>query len=285
VPWAIRFWGTRGSIPAPGPGTVRYGGNTACLELVAPDGRRLVLDAGTGIRSLGLALPPSARDPVVILLSHTHWDHIQGLPFFAPLYRPEATVSIIGPAPATGRLGDVLRDQMGAAVFPVSLSAWTATLDVREVAEGAFEAGGFSVKALHLCHPGTTLGYRIGIQPGSPELAYLTDNEIAGWDAPDRRARLVRFLHACDTMIHDAMYLSNRGAGRRGWGHSTAAEAVRLASEARVNRLVLFHHDPEHTDDDLERLLTEAEQVRADSGGRFDIQIAAEGVALGPAGG
>lgn len=282
--WTVCFWGARGSIPTPGPATVRYGGNTPCLEVTTSSGARLILDAGTGIRPLGRALESAGPDPVTILLSHTHWDHIQGLPFFGPLYRPGQSVRIIGPAPVGATLDSVIRQQMEPAVFPVPISALAASLAVEHFAGDVLQSGPFAVRALPLCHPCPTLGYRISTgHPG--DLCYLTDNEIADWSAPSRRAAIVRFLHRTDTLVHDAMCFTADAPTRKGWGHSTAAEAVSLALEANVRRLVLFHHDPAHDDDRLDRLLSEAQEARYRAGGSLEIVMAAEGLSLEPIGG
>lgn len=276
---SVSFFGTRGSIPTPGPGTVRYGGNTPALLVDAGDGRRLVLDAGTGIRRLAHAVEPDPVD-LTILLSHTHWDHIQGLPFFRPLFQPGSSLRIVGPKQPVGSLDEVLRSQMAPAVFPVPLDMIGATVDVTEITESALTLSGFEVTCLPLCHPGATLGYSIRSRTGGPAFTYMTDNELGAPDAAARRPALVRFLQATDVLVHDAMYFEAELAGRRGWGHSGASEAVALAVEAGIGRLVLFHHAPDHDDDTLERLAEEADRARHRMGGSVTVTLAREGDVL-----
>ncbi|MEO8450542.1 MAG: MBL fold metallo-hydrolase [Gemmatimonadota bacterium] len=273
----VTFWGTRGSIPTPGPGTLRYGGNTPCVSVTSSAGRQLVLDAGTGIRALGSALErQGGAVSVEILLSHTHWDHIQGLPFFAPLFDPMASVRIAGPAQAEGSLSRVLAAQMDSSVFPVQLTALRAKLAVTEITPGPVEVSGFEVTSVLLSHPAPTLGYRIGETAASPAVAYITDNELADRAGGSGRKPLVRFLQDVSFLIHDAMYFDAQLSKRQGWGHSSAEEAVMLASEAGCRTLALFHHDPEHDDAAVDRLLDEARACAARLGASLEIIAAAE---------
>lgn len=279
---AITFWGVRGSIPTPGPATARYGGNTACLS-VESGGALLVLDAGSGIRRLGRALTrTSAAKPlsVDLLLSHTHWDHIQGFPFFAPLLRPGDAVRVYGPAQPGASVAAVLQQQMAPHVFPVPLSAVRASLAVRDLADPELELPGFLVRAVHACHPAPTLGYSIEPAAGGARLVYLTDNELHRFGAGTARAGLVRFVRHAHTLVHDAMYSDAEVDQRRGWGHSAATEAVALAAEAGCRRLVLFHHDPDHDDAALERLLEDAMAARERLGVALELTLATEGVTL-----
>jgi len=282
VEHALTFWGTRGSIPTPGPRTARYGGNTPCIGITGGDGNIIVLDAGSGLRPLG-AMLMAHRGPMVahLLLSHTHWDHIQGFPFFKPLGVPGNELHIYGAAQEGVALEEILRRQMEPTVFPVPLSALAATLVVTPIAEGAFEVDGFKVDAFRLRHPGTTLGYRLTPKNGGREIAYLTDNELgpggtysvrANW-----RSALIEFLGGVDTLIHDAMYSESVIAARAGWGHSTPKEAIDLAVEAQCRRLVLFHHDPECDDDAVDRRLHDARTYGAARSPKLEIDAAAEG--------
>jgi phosphoribosyl 1,2-cyclic phosphodiesterase len=283
VSLSLTFWGTRGSIPRPGPSTARYGGNTPCLTIEDGSGQRLILDAGTGIRDLGRALGtrPAPPTDLTILLSHTHWDHIQGLPFFDPLYRPGTRVRIFGPRQPVGSLESIIRAQMDPAVFPVPVDALAASLTVSEFESLDQVIGPFRVASNPLCHPGATVGFRIGLssEPNGG-ISYLTDNELGAPGAAAARPRLVRFLRGSDVLVHDAMYFDRELPGRVGWGHSSAAEAALLALESGCPRLVLFHHDPDHDDEALPRLLDEANLVCHRQGGSCEIQIAAEGMTL-----
>ncbi|PYP70411.1 MAG: hypothetical protein DMD36_06745 [Gemmatimonadetes bacterium] len=207
----VTFWGTRGSIPTPGPHTARYGGNTPCVAVAGADGELLVLDAGTGIRALGVQLVEQKNGSVQaeILLSHAHWDHIQGLPHFKPFFAPGNTVRIWGARQGTTSLEAILRQQMDPAVFPVPLDALSARLTVQHIEPGEFTVGAFRVRAIKLRHPGTTLGYRLTPSAGGPSLAYVTDNELGSgghYDIPAPwRRHLVAFLADADPLLHDAM--------------------------------------------------------------------------------
>lgn len=274
---AVTFFGTRGSIPSPGPGTVRYGGNTPSLLLEHPEGR-LVLDAGSGLRLIGRHL--EGQDPLqlTVLLSHTHWDHIQGLPFFRPLYASGNRIRILGPRQAEASLESIIAEQMAPAVFPVPINALGADVTIAEITDGEFDARPFRIRATALCHPAPTLGYAVSVN-GGESVAYLPDNELGRTTGPDRR-RLVDFLAGARILIHDAMYFSAELGARRGWGHSSAPEAVALAAEAGVGTLVLFHHDPEHDDDALERLAAEARTEAVRLGAPLDVILATEGRTL-----
>jgi phosphoribosyl 1,2-cyclic phosphodiesterase len=223
----------------------------------------VVLDAGTGLHALGTELmragSPLRAD---LLLSHTHWDHIQGLPFFKPLSLRGSRVRVWGAAQHGVALSEILHRQMDPMFFPVPLAAFTAALNITEIENGGPEIDGFAVHGFGLRHPGTTLGYRLAPRDGGPDFAYLTDNELgAGGDYAvprDWRQRLVGFLDGVDTLVHDAMYSESIIRARAGWGHSTPRQAVDLAAEAGCRRLVLFHHDPEHDDATVDALLRDA---------------------------
>ncbi|HEX6105704.1 MAG TPA: MBL fold metallo-hydrolase [Gemmatimonadales bacterium] len=281
----LRFWGTRGSIPTPGPGTTRYGGNTPCLS-IASESRLVILDAGTGLRPLGHELMTRRGGPIAadILLSHTHWDHIQGLPFFKPLSAKGNEFCIYGAAQNGVALEEILRRQMDPMVFPVPLTAVAARVKVTEIEPGEFPLGELQVSAFRLRHPGTTLGYRLTPGGGGRSIAYVTDNELGeGGDYPvpaDWRRRMVAFLRDTDTLIHDAMYAEQIIQARRGWGHSTPQEAVELAAEAGCRRLLLFHHEPEHDDAALDRLLEGTRKFAARLAPNLQVDAAAEGMEL-----
>jgi phosphoribosyl 1,2-cyclic phosphodiesterase len=243
----MTFWGTRGSIPTPGAHTARYGGNTPCISLEPLDGgssRALVLDAGTGIRQLGNLLTRNSDRSVDVdlFLSHTHWDHIQGLPFFAPLFDDGSTIRIWGPAQGDVTLESILRRQMDPVVFPVPLEGSGAKVSVAHVEDGRLEVAGFTVETLRLRHPGCTLGYRITSGDGGLSLAYVTDNELGSggaYDVPASwRASFVRFLRGVDVLVHDAMYTPAEVERHRGWGHSSSDEAVVVAAEAGARQLI-----------------------------------------------
>jgi phosphoribosyl 1,2-cyclic phosphodiesterase len=284
VTYTVTFWGTRGSIPTPGPHTARYGGNTPCVGITGPDRRLVILDGGSGLRPLGHEIMSRNGGHVGadLLLSHTHWDHIQGIPFFKPLSARGNTVCIYGAAQEGVPLADILRQQMDPMVFPIPLQALAASVTITEVGEEEFEIDGFTVRAHRLRHPGTTLGFRLVPQDGSREIAYITDNELGPggvYDLPDDwRAHLVRFLEGTDTLIHDAMYADQIIGARAGWGHSTPSQAVDLAAEARCRRLILFHHEPEHNDDALDALLAATRDYACRTAPGLIVDAASEGM-------
>jgi phosphoribosyl 1,2-cyclic phosphodiesterase len=256
----VTLWGTRGSLASPGPETARYGGNTACVEVAGEDGTVLVLDAGTGIRRLGMALcaqgrPVSRR--VDVLLSHLHMDHLQGLGFFAPLYNPHLEVHIWGPVSTTMHLRARLTRYLSPPLFPVHLRDLPCSLQLHEVPFGDFRIGPFHVTPQLVCHPGPTVGYRIA--NAGATICFLPDHEPAlgvrdfpqygGWTSGYDLAAGV------DLLIHDAQYTREEYPRHVGWGHSSIEHAIRFAGLTGAKHLVLFHHDPGHTDDDLDQLI------------------------------
>lgn len=283
--YTASIWGARGSIPSPGPDTIRYGGNTSCILLEREDvsDRLVILDAGSGLRPLGNEIGRrGGRMEVDLLLSHTHWDHIQGLPFFAPMFRSDSAVRIWGGRQDDVDLEVILRQQMHPVVFPVPLDDTGADLTVTHVGPGHFEIAGFAVDAFRLRHPGNTLGYRLTPVDGGRRMAYITDNELGpGGEyavANDWRRELVEFVAGVDLLVHDAMYTEHDIGRHLGWGHSSWEEAVDLAVEARVTRLMLFHHRPERTDDEMDAVVREA-QARANRAGHaVEILAASEGL-------
>lgn len=287
--YRLKLWGTRGSIPTPGPGTIRYGGNTPCVSLEPIGGECtaiLVLDAGTGIRPLGndLTARPCGMIEVDLLISHTHWDHIQGLPFFTPLFRGENAVRIWGPKQGDVDLENILRNQMHPVVFPVPLDGLAAHLSVAHIESQVVEIGAFTVHSMRMRHPGETLGYRIAPLSGGASVAYVTDNELGhggSYDVPPTwREEFVRFLQGVEVLIHDAMFTPDELEQYRGWGHSSYAEAVELALEAGVQQLVLFHHRPEHDDAVMDALARSAGELGRAGGRTLDVVAAMEGMEL-----
>ncbi len=290
----VRFWGTRGSIPSPGPDTVRYGGNTPCLELRTADGWLIVLDAGTGIRELGRSLVArAAGDPIRgdIFLTHAHWDHIQGLPFFAPIFQPGNHFTIWGSKALETSIGRVVRDQMSPVVFPVPFEHLAATIDFRELVDGhrVPEGGGpgYDVHVMPVRHPGGALAYRFAAsgEAARSGLVYISDNELdpaASYETPPSwRDDLVRFIRPARVLVHDTMFTAREYERHRGWGHSTYEDALDLALETGVEMLVLFHHKPERADDEIDCHVEACRALARRRGGcHLEIVAAAEGLTL-----
>ena len=283
----IRFWGTRGSLAKPGPSTVRYGGNTSCVEVRAADGTLIILDCGTGAHDLGRSLVASGERPIRghLLLTHTHWDHIQGFPFFAPLFIPGNEWDVYAPLGLGQRLEDTLAGQMEYEYFPVTLGQLDATIRYHELHEGAFDLGAVQVTARYLNHPGLALGYRL--EAGGVAVVYATDHEPHSRHQPEvadpaqlvpvhrEDQQHVEFLAGADLVIHDAQYTLEEYPSKLTWGHSPAELAVDFALAAGVKRLALFHHDPLRDDAALDQLV-ETCRRRVVTGG-LDVFAAAEG--------
>ena len=288
----IRYWGVRGSIPTPGPETVRYGGNTSCIEVSSDAGTLLVLDCGTGARALGHALLAASAErgeQLVgsVLIGHTHWDHIQGLPFFTPLFDPTSRWALYGPRGLGRSLADTLAGQMQYQYFPLALEQLGADVAYHDLVEGELTIGDLTIHTQYLNHPALTLGYRI--EGDGVTVVYASDHEphdqelAAGGDLmanPDD-ARHVAFLEGADVVIHDTQYdAAEYARGKAGWGHSTMEYAVDAAALAGVGHLVLYHHDPLRDDARVDALLDEARRRAAGRQYSGTITAAAEGEVL-----
>jgi phosphoribosyl 1,2-cyclic phosphodiesterase len=257
----VTLWGTRGSLATPGPEMARYGGNTSCVGVVGREGTVLVLDAGTGIRRLGATIPESLRR-VDILLTHLHMDHIQGLGFFAPLYRPDLEVHIWGPGSATLRLQARLMRYLSPPLFPVNLSELPCKLTFHDISSREIDIGEFHVCSALVCHPGPTLGFRISA-PETGILTYLPDHEPALGalrfpSLPPEWTSGATLAAGADLLIHDGQYSAGEYPGHCGWGHSSLNQTLDFGTLTEVKQLVPFHHDPDHTDPDIDRLFAEA---------------------------
>ena len=264
----VRFWGTRGSIASPGARTCRYGGNTACVSVQTESGQFLMLDCGTGARPLGAYMLAAIPRPVhaSVLLSHTHWDHIQGFPFFAPVFVPGSHFDVYAPEGGLLSLEETLAGQMEYTYFPVALRQLPSDIVYHELGEGAFLIGEVRVDALYLNHPAMTLGYRIECDGVS--VVYLSDHEpFAGelWRGGSPPGRIESILHegdrrhasfmaGADLVIHDAQYTPEEIPAKHNWGHSSFEYAVELAAAAGVRRLALTHHDPARDDAGLDEI-------------------------------
>ena len=258
----LRFWGTRGSVPAARPETRRYGGNTSCVEVGAPHGCLTVLDAGTGICGLGFGLPLDLTR-VDILLGHLHMDHILGLGFFAGLFRADLDVHIWGPASTRLPLRARLTRYLSPPLFPVRLRELPCQLTIHDVPIGTFDIPGFKVSTALLCHPGPTVGYRL--DDGHATLAYLSDHEpaLGARSFPEEPRWTSGFGLAADAdiLVHDAQFTDDEYPDHVGWGHSSISQAVAFATLAGARQLVAFHHDPWHDDEQLDKLYDDVAAV------------------------
>ncbi len=290
----VRFWGTRGSIATPGPGTNRFGGNTSCVEVITNSGARFILDCGTGARPLGLDLMARAAKPIraTILLGHTHWDHIQGFPFFTPLFVPGNEFTICAPSGVGQSLASVLAGQMEFTYFPVALEQLPAAIEYKDLSEGTYELNGVRVVTQFLNHPAISLGYRI--EADGAVLVYACDHEpfaTALWregarpgliesivHGGDRRHAL--FMRHADLLIHDAQYVPEEYAAKKNWGHSTYEYVIELAAAADVRQLALTHHDPGHDDVFLEGLQAAARELAHKRNFSLHVLCANEGCEL-----
>jgi len=260
----VRLWGTRGSLATPDPEMARYGGNTSCVGVIGREGSVLVLDAGTGIRRLAAHLPKDARR-IDILLTHLHMDHIQGLGFFVPLFRPDIEVHIWGPGSATLGLRQRLMRYLSPPLFPVHLSELP-NIKFHQVPVGECDIGEFRVCSALVCHPGPTVGYRV-IDPKGGVLTYLPDHEpaLAALTFPALPREWTSggtLAHGVDLLIHDSQYSAAEYPGHCGWGHSSFDHALDFGSLCEVKQLVSFHHDPDHTDAQIDLMMERARDAR-----------------------
>jgi diguanylate cyclase (GGDEF)-like protein len=281
----VRFWGTRGSIPTPGPGTARFGGNTSCVELQTEDGNLFVFDCGTGIRELGISLLGRSATPprIHILIGHTHWDHIQGFPFFTPVFLPGTEINIYAPLGFQRSLEDAMSGQMQYSYFPVKLDELSSRIHYTELDEGFFRIGNSLVETQYLNHTAPTIGYRI--TEGSTSVAYVTDHEPF-WQSsgpvfqhPGDQLH-VEFIRDADLLIHDAQYSEEEYKGKIGWGHSPVGYVRDVALAADVKRLALFHHDPTHDDAWIEETVEGLRRSMTDLSSPIDVFAAAEQMEL-----
>jgi phosphoribosyl 1,2-cyclic phosphodiesterase/CheY-like chemotaxis protein len=289
----VRFWGVRGSIPSPGPDTVYYGGNTSCVEVRA-DGELIILDAGTGLRGLGHSLAREFQDRPIrlsMLVSHTHWDHIQGFPFFSPAYDPRNRLRILAFEGPRKGLEATLAIQMESPYFPITIQSMPSNIEFVELKDLDFEIGPVRVKAAFMNHPGVCVGYRLNTSAGS--VVYFPDNELHGrlrngqgeesaetQFARKQDVKLQDFIRDADVVISDAQYDAQEYPAHVGWGHSCVDDVVDLAISAGVKRLFLFHHDPDHSDSHIAQMLAGARQQVAREGSNLLVEAAREGLEI-----
>ena len=296
-PGWLKFWGVRGSIPTPGPGTVHYGGNTSCIEVRA-DGQIIILDAGTGLRLLGRELVAEFDNQplhLTLLLTHTHWDHIQGLPFFLPVYKPQNQLHILGFEGARHGLDNVLTGQMESPFFPIGLREVPANVCIEELKDLNFNVGPVRVQACFANHPGICVGYRLFASGGS--IAFFPDNELHQGQrrlptegskptgttlvfARNQDQKLIDFLRGVDVLIMDSQYDAAEYEQHVGWGHGCLDDVVALALQAEVKKLFLFHHDPNHDDAKISQMVAHARKLVAAANGALQVEAAREGLTV-----
>jgi phosphoribosyl 1,2-cyclic phosphodiesterase len=276
----LRIWGCRGSLATPGPGTVRAGGNTSCVEVRTDSGDLLILDAGTGLRPLGLQIATEGLKTIHILLSHLHMDHLEGLGFFAPLWQPDVEINFWGPPSPTKDLRSRIARYLSPPLFPVHIADVPSNAIFHDAPQEPWDLGDARVFAAPVSHSGPTLGYRISESGRS--LAYLPDHE------PVRAGKLSRLTpdwisgyevaRDAEVLLHDSQYTEAEYPSKVGWGHSSVAHVVEYGKATGVKQLMLFHHDPMHSDDQLDSKLARARELWGDSG--FPPELAREGTEL-----
>jgi len=294
----FKFWGTRGSISTPGRETVRYGGNTPCVEVRLDSGELIIFDAGTGIRNLGENLIETGESVnTYILISHPHWDHTQGFPFFKPAFISGNEITIVGGETDKVSLKKMISDQMNKIYFPIQLNELKATLKFRRVQEEAFKVFDAQVQTIFVNHPSFAIGYRLTHKGKS--IVYISDNEpfdrrvsasirnvekrimekyIVSKGDPNKR--IFDFVQGADVLIHDATYTPEEYVDRVGWGHSHYLFTLRVAAEGNVKRLILFHHDPAHNDKKLDDILKKCQKEIKNRQYRFTCLAAKEGMEM-----
>ena len=275
----VDFWGVRGSVPSPGPTTTRYGGNTSCVSITADD-KILILDAGTGIRNLGSAIIGQPDLEIFVIVTHSHWDHIQGFAFFTPIYQPNRLVHMFPTLHKKNVVLASLIDQMDGAHFPITPDQVPSSFNF--ITENPLEflaEKGFQVELIPMNHPGKAFGYKISIE--DKIICYFTDNEI---DPPyEKSIEIEKLTQKCknaDILIHDAQYTEDDMPLKHGWGHSLISQVTELGKSADVKNLVYYHHDPERTDDMLDKELEKAAKTLKENGSTVQPYFAYEGLKL-----
>lgn len=287
----VTFWGTRGSISTPGRNTEKYGGNTPCVSVRCGD-TMIILDAGTGIRNLGIELTEEPEDlrkglSLHLFLSHTHWDHIQGLPFFQPAYFKDAKLTIYGSPNKERFLASILKDQMDYEYFPVSMAAFAADITIQDISQDVIQLGPVVVDwQEQVCHPGGSVRYRLTLQEKKivyatdVELDYLFGQEETPREKKDLADGYMEFIRGADLLIADGQYTGAEYPAKVGWGHSSIPLLLDVASRCRVKQLAVFHHDPQHSDNFLDDLWAKNRFKYLSEEHRTDVFWAREGLTL-----
>jgi len=259
----VRLWGTRGSIPVPGVETAIYGGNTTCVEVRLNDGTLVIFDAGTGVRKLGLALKKeNINFDINLIITHSHWDHIQGFPFFEPARLSNVKINVFGCSATPLELEEVFANQMRNKFFPLKFKELKANITFKKVEQPIQKIGHAQLTSIKANHPGSTFGYKI--TEAEQSFVFLTDNELLAPSSTRRilstattRKQFVDFCKQADLLIHDAMWTDEEIKSKIGWGHSSMSQVIELAKEAQVKTVVLFHHHPDRSDLELVSIFKE----------------------------
>ena len=274
----LKFWGCRGTIPVPGPDTIKYGGNTSCVSITFPDEHIFIFDAGTGIKPLANHLMASGKKKLTgtIFISHPHWDHINFLPFFIPFFVPGNQFTLVGhPVEGLG-IEQLVSNQMGGVHFPITAREFGAQVLYQDISEGSFDFGPAKVETMLLCHPGNCVGYSVLYE--GKKICYVTDNELFPEDSDmysaNYEARLVEFIKGADVLITDSTYFDEEYPAKVGWGHSRVSAVCELAHRGGVKELFLFHHDPDQDDRALERKLHICKEKMTTLGSSTEVRLA-----------
>lgn len=276
----LTFWGVHGTLPVPGERTVRYGGNTMCMTLEFSRGNLFIFDAGTGIKELSNTLMAQRRTlaSAKVFLSHPHWDHINAIPFFVPLFLPGNEFEICGPGHGDVNVREMVSAQMSGVYFPVNIKEFSAGVSFRDLKEERFEVDGIQVQTMLLNHPGYCLGYRMAY--GDKLFCYVTDNELYPKETPfydeTYRQRLIAFVRGADALVTDCAYTDQDYERKVGWGHSCVSEVVSLAHEANVRNLYLVHHDTDQGDAEIDAKLEMAREKARSLDSRMHVHCPAE---------
>jgi phosphoribosyl 1,2-cyclic phosphodiesterase len=274
----IKFWGTRGSIAVPGQETIIYGGNTTCLQIILESGQNVIIDAGTGIRALGnLLAGQEGGVHTYLLMTHIHWDHVLGFPYFRPLYEPSNTIRIDGFPTCMKGLRNTFDNRMGDGFFPVKFDDLKAEITYLEkISTAALDIDGTVIESIPLHHPQGGFGFRF--RERGKTLVFLTDNELGGNGWAGRSIKeYIEFCDGADILIHDAQYTPGEIEERRGWGHSDYLSAFELAHKASIKKLILFHHDPSRTDAEVAGIKALCEDLAGKRNSRVLVEAAKEG--------
>jgi phosphoribosyl 1,2-cyclic phosphodiesterase len=292
----IVFWGVRGSLPISNPDISSYGGSTSCVEVIADNGTHIIFDGGSGIHPLGNKyMKEGLPEGLTIFITHAHWDHIQGLPFFAPAFVPGNKIRFFGCNQGTISFKEVLKHQMETPYFPVKLSSWLADIAIESIGETVVDMNGIKIRSSYAEHPGMTLGFRLDYKDKS--LVYLPDNEpFAKYDMEtvfversededldmetvfleDQKAKFFSFIQNADVLIHDAQYTPEEYKSKGGWGHSNFELTVRVAIYGKVKQLVLFHHDASRSDKDIDSIVEASKKIISEQGSTMEVTAASQ---------